>query len=75
MISSEALAPMLSVMREAMGMTIKQTQEVFMTIAMFAHGCASMIANNSLEYDEKTAAADLTRAYRGAVLAVREENL
>lgn len=72
-VNSEELKPLLAVMSEAMEMTMEQTKEIFVTIAMFAHGYASIIANNSLEYDEKTAAAHLERAYRGAVLAVREE--
>ena len=43
-----------------------------MIIAMFAHGYASIIANNSLEYDEKLIAEHLTLTYSGAVLAVKE---
>ena len=73
MIDSEELKPILSVMQEAMEMNTEQTKEVFLTIAMFAHGYASIIANNSLEYDEALVAAHLERAYRGAVLAIREE--
>lgn len=73
MIDSEELVPVLSAMQGAMGMTIEQTKEVFLTIAMFAHGYASIIANNSLEYDEKIVAAHLARAYRGAVLAAQNE--
>ncbi|MCM1022476.1 MAG: TetR/AcrR family transcriptional regulator [Prevotella sp.] len=75
MINSEELVPVLNAMRGAMGITVEQTKNVFTTIAMFAHGYASIIANNSLEYDEKTVAADLERAYLGAVLAAEmEEN-
>ena len=73
MIDSEELTPVISAMREAMEMSMEQTKEVFVTIALFAHGYASIIANNSLEYDEKTVSLHLERAYRGAVLAVREE--
>lgn len=73
MINSEELTPVLSVMQEAMKMSLEQTKKVFVTLAMFVHGYASIIANNSLEYDEKTVAADLERAYRGAVLAEKEE--
>ncbi len=75
MINSEELKPVLAAMQNAMEMTEKQTKEVFTTIALFAHGYASIIANNSLEYDEETVAADLARAYRGVVLAAREENI
>lgn len=73
MIDSEELTPVLSAMREAMGMDMEQTKEVFLTIALFAHGYASIIANNSLEYDEKVVAKHLEQAYRGAVLAVQNE--
>lgn len=72
MIDSEELKPILSVMQKAMEMNIKQTKEVFLTIALFAHGYASIIANNSLEYDEELVATHLERAYRGAVLAVQQ---
>ena len=73
MIDSEELKPVLSVMQEAMAMDMEQAKEVFLTIALFAHGYASIIANNSLEYDEELVAAHLERAYRGVVLAIQEE--
>lgn len=73
MIDSEELLPILSAMQGAMEMNMEQTKEVFLTIAMFAHGYASIIANNSLEYDEKVVAKHLEQAYRGAVLAVQNE--
>lgn len=71
MIDSEELKPLLAMMSGAMEMTFEQTKEVFVTIALFAHGYASIIANNSLEYDEKTVSEHLERAYRGAVLEVK----
>lgn len=73
MIDSEEIKPLLNMMSGAMKMTLEQTKEIFVTIAMFAHGYASIIANNSLEFDEKIVAAHLARAYRGAVLAIRED--
>ncbi|MDE7282272.1 MAG: TetR/AcrR family transcriptional regulator [Lachnospiraceae bacterium] len=73
MIDSEELKPVISTMQEAIGMSMSQTKEVFLIISMFAHGYASIIANNSLEYDEELVASHLERAYRGAVLAVQEK--
>lgn len=73
MVDSEALLPVLSAMRQAMELPMEQTKEVFITLALFAHGYASIIANNALEYDEKTVITHLERAYRGAVLAAQEE--
>ncbi|MBQ6551015.1 MAG: TetR/AcrR family transcriptional regulator [Lachnospiraceae bacterium] len=75
MIDSEELAPVLSAMQEGSGMGPEQTKNVFLTVALFAHGYASIIANNGLEYDEKLIAEHLTRAWNGAVLASQEEKL
>ena len=54
-------------------MSIEQTKKVFLTIALFAHGYASIIANNSLEYDEELIASHLEQTYKGAVLAAQED--
>ena len=60
-------------MREALGVDMGQTKKVFLTVFLFAHGYASIIANNSLKYDEDIINSHLEQAYRGAVLAAREE--
>lgn len=73
MINSEELTPVLSAMQEIMNKNIEQTKEVFVTLALFVHGYASIIANNSLEYDEKLIATHLKRVYTGAILAIQEE--
>ena len=73
MIDSKELEPILSVMQDAAGMSLAQTKDAFLTMSMFAHGYASIIANKSLEYDEALVAAHLERAYRGAILAVQTE--
>ncbi len=73
MIDSEELLPVISAMQKAMGFDMKQTKEVFITLAMFVHGYASIVANNSLEYDERIGAIHLERVYRGAISALREE--
>lgn len=61
-------------MEGALGMDAERTKRVFLTIALFAHGYASILANNGLDYDEALVASHLERAYRGAVLAAQEEN-
>jgi len=73
MIDSSELTPVISAMREALGMNEEQTKKVFLIVALFTHGYASIIANNSLVYDEKIVAEHLELAFRGAVLAVKEE--
>ena len=73
MIESEALTPILQAMQEGLGMDLKTTKDVFLTVALFAHGYASIIANNALEYDEAVIARHLERAWDGAVLAASKE--
>ena len=73
MVDSGELLPVLSVMREGSGLSLKQTKDVFITVALFAHGYASIIANNHLEYDEKLIAEHLERTWNGAVLAAAQE--
>ena len=51
MIDSEELAPVLFAMQEGLGLDMEKTREVFLTVALFAHGYASIVANNALEFD------------------------
>ena len=73
LIDAEELIPVLSAMQKALGMGMEQTKQVFLTVFLFAHGYASIIANNSLKYDEEMIQSHLDRAYRGAILAAKEE--
>ncbi len=73
MVDSEELKPVLNAMQAAMDMSMEETKKVFVTIALFAHGYASIIANNALEFEESVVACHLERAFRGAVLAIEEE--
>ena len=74
MLDSEELFPILSAMQGGIGLDMERTKQVFRTVALFAHGYASLIANNNLRYDEDTVAADLERAFAGAVTAVGQED-
>ena len=73
MIDAEELAPVLLAMQGAVGGSIERVKEIFLTIFLFAHGYASIIANNSLEYDEELIKVHMERAYTGAILAAQEE--
>ncbi len=74
MVDSEELIPVLSVMREGAGLSLEQTKGIFITVALFAHGYASIIANNHLAFDEMLIAKHLERAWNGAVLAAAKED-
>lgn len=73
MIDSEELTPVLSAIQRAIGVSIRQTKEIFLTVFLFVHGYASIIANNSLVYDEELIKVHLERAYNGAISAVQEK--
>ena len=60
-------------MQEGSGLSREKTRQVFLTVALFAHGYASIIANNGLEYNEKLVAEHLERAWNGAFLAAKQE--
>jgi AcrR family transcriptional regulator len=75
MIDSEELIPVLSAIQEGAGLSMEKTKRVFLIIALFAHGYASIIANNGLEYDEALIAQHLEDAWNGAMIAAcQEEN-
>lgn len=73
MIDSEELEPVLAAMQEGLGMDREKTRDVFVTLALFTHGYASILANNALEFDEQQAAAQLERVFLGAVMAAGQE--
>lgn len=59
LIDAEELTSVLSVMQGTLGIGMEQTKKIFLTVFLFAHGCASIIANNSLKYDEELIKAQL----------------
>ena len=73
LIDAEELTPVLSAMQKSLSVDMEQTKKIFLTVFLFAHGYASIIANNSLSYDEELIDSQLQQAYRGAILAAREE--
>ena len=73
LIDADELTPVLSAMQQKLNMNRDQTQKVFLTIFLFAHGYASIIANNAMKYDEVIINSQLDQAYRGAILAAQEE--
>lgn len=74
LIDAEELKPILTIMQETAQASFEQAKNIFMSVFLFAHGYASMLANNStehgsMEYDETAIAAGLKQAYIGAVYA------
>ena len=75
LIDAEELTPVLAAMQKALNVDINQTKKIFLTVFLFAHGYASIIANNALKYDEELIHSHLEQAYRGAILAAQDNEL
>ncbi len=72
LIDNEELAPVLSALGQSAGVGGERAREIFLSVFLTAHGYASLLANNSMEYDEKAAALLLKRAMAGAVYSTGE---
>lgn len=73
LIDADELTPVLSAMQKALNVSMEQTKKIFLTIFLFVHGYASIIANNSMKYDENIIQSHLEQAYQGAISAAQEE--
>lgn len=65
--SADALAPIIEPMCKAFGLTEEKAGEVFDTVFMTVHGAASLLANNSLSYDEAYFRKLLTAVFNGMI--------
>jgi len=68
------LIPVLKIFQREAGLSAEQTKLVFKTLAMLVHGCASMLANNSMEYNEAEIIPMLETAFMGMVGAMKTED-
>lgn len=73
LIDNEALSSVLGAISQSSGITIEQAKTAFRSLFLFIHGYASMLANNSMEYDEKVISADIQRIFTGTMCALKEE--
>lgn len=73
LINAEETAPIITLLSETAGISLRQAKEVFQSLFLFVHGSASMFANNSMNYDEEAVISDLKRLYRGAILSIEED--
>lgn len=67
------LLPMLQIFQKETNLTPVQVKMVFRTLIMLVHGCASLLANNTMEYDEDEIVPMLQMAFTGMVGAMKME--
>lgn len=49
-----------------------QVKEIFLSLFIYVQGYASMLANNTMTYDDKQLILQLTKVFYGAVYAAKE---
>lgn len=65
--------PMLGVLMQTEGVDLEGAKSIFATLGFFVHGFASLLANNSMEYNEEEARNLLRRVGIGARFAAKIE--
>lgn len=73
LIDDERLSPILGILSQSAGASHTQAKDIFRSIFLFVHGYASMLANNSMDYDENVVSEDMQRVFRGVLREIREE--
>lgn len=66
-------APFIAAVAAETGLTEQQAQDVFTLLFMTVHGCASLLANQAMEYDAAYCEKLLARSLSGAAAAVKGE--
>lgn len=69
------LLPFLEVFQNEAELSLEQAKIVFKTLMMLVHGCASMLANNTMEYNENQIIPMLNIAFMGMIGATKMEEM
>lgn len=72
LLETEELLPILTVLQNELDMSMEDTKDVFCTLFIFAHGYASLYANNTMIYDELNVMKALEKIFYGAIYATKE---
>jgi AcrR family transcriptional regulator len=72
LMGNPGLSAVLNVIAKQIGCDVEEARDMFLTFFCVAHGLASLLANNSLEYDEKQCEKMLGNVFYG-MIAVREK--
>lgn len=72
LLETEELLPILAVLKNELDMSMEDTKDVFSTLFIFAHGYASLYANNTMIYNELNVMKALEKIFYGAIYATKE---
>lgn len=71
LIDGEELQPVLEVLHQTAGIGQAQAKELFTTVFLLVHGMASMLANNTMQYDEAALRRQLQLVFQGVLAELR----
>ena len=71
LIDAPDLMPVLEIFQREADLRLDQTKFVFKTLLMLIHGYASMLANNSMDYEEAEIIPMLETAFDGMIAAIK----
>lgn len=75
LIDEPELMPVLAIFQREAELNPEQTKFVFKALTMLVHGYASMLANNSMAYDETEIIPMLEAAFNGMLISVKMEEM
>lgn len=75
MVWTGSASPMLEVLMKTDNVDLDGARSIFSTIGFYVHGFASLLANNSMEYNEESARVMLKRVGIGARYAAKHSEL
>lgn len=75
LVGAEELAPVFEVLQQEAGITAEQSRAAFEALFLTVHGIASLLANNSMEYDEGHFADVLKNVFMGVIGMMKGGNV
>lgn len=71
LLETEELFPMFGMLQNKLDISLAAAKEIFSTLFIFAHGYASLYANNAMLYNEQDVIRALDKIFKGAVCTVK----
>ena len=75
LINAPEILPFLEIFQSEAELTPEQAKIVFKSLMLLVHGCASMLANNTMEYNEIEIIPMLEMAFMGMIGAIKMEEM
>ncbi len=73
LITADEFLPVLQMMSQAMGLSAEQTKKLFTLVFLTVHGIASLLANNSMAYDERHLQSLLAHTFKAGMLCIKTD--